>query len=58
MKYNFDFEMLGEFCNATKDSAYERKDDMINENIFKKIDLIFHRFLRFTQYAKPKYVKF
>ena len=49
MKCNFDFEMLGEFCNATKESAYKRKDDMINENIFKKIDLIYHRFLKFTQ---------
>lgn len=49
MKYNFDFEMLGEFCNATKDSAYKRKDDMIKENIFQKINLICHRFLKFTQ---------
>ena len=49
MKYNFDFEMLGEFCNATKDSAYKRKDDINKENIFQKFDLIYHRFPKFTQ---------
>ena len=37
MKYNFDFEMLSDFHNATKDSAYKRKNYKINEKHFQNI---------------------